>query len=207
MAKTANRASSSGKRGRKRTTRKGKKGTKRAVARRRKPTKRAPTKRRRRVVRKPKGIVANVVPMVQSGVVNAAGVLAGRIVVRQVVRRVPGLPTAMTIEGTAGNAAVQAAIAVAGGMLADRFVGPKHAEMFVAGGLSSAAESVLRRLNVPFVSNSLGEVPGYTTLFIPAEEVDTFLPAGVGAYDDNNGAVGEYDFEYDAAYDPSSDFD
>lgn len=93
-----------------------------------------------------------------AGVMGAGGVLVGKAAARS-------LPQLLTLP-QAGNVglAVQAATAVVVGWLADRFVGRDVGSMVLAGGLSAPMESLVIRLNIPWLSpalSSAGTVSGY----------------------------------------------
>jgi len=93
-----------------------------------------------------------------NGAMGAGGVLVGKAAVRS-------LPQLLSLP-QAGNVglAVQAATAVAAGYVADRFVGSDVAQYILAGGLSAPMESLIIRLNVPWLATALassGAVAGY----------------------------------------------
>lgn len=125
--------------------------------RRRSPAKRkAPT--RRRSYRRNPPRRGDILDTFINGAMGAGGVLVGKAAVRS-------LPQLLSLP-QAGNTglAVQAATAVAAGWVADRFIGPDVASYILAGGLSAPMESLIIRLNVPWLSTALassGAVAGY----------------------------------------------
>ena len=101
---------------------------------------------------------ADILDTFARGAMGAGGVLVGKAAVRS-------LPQLLSLP-QAGNTglAVQAATAVAVGWIADRFIGPDVAEMMLAGGLSAPMESLIIRMQVPWLSTALastGTVAGY----------------------------------------------
>jgi len=86
-----------------------------------------------------------------SGVIDAGEVLGGKIVVRTLPGLV-GLPTTDML-----GLSVQALTAILAGGVAHTFVNPNAGKMVLAGGLAAPLETILKGLNIPFISANLGE--------------------------------------------------
>jgi len=100
----------------------------------------------------------DILDTMTQGAMAAGGVLVGKAAARS-------LPQLLSLP-QAGNVglAVQAATAVVVGYLADRFIGPDVGQSILAGGLSAPMESLVIRLNIPWLSPALasaGTVSGY----------------------------------------------
>ena len=149
------------KRRRKTTTRKRRSTRRRSVAvainprvRRRRSAARRPS-HRRRYRQNPAGLGGIMrylsVNNLMSGVIDAGEVLGGKIVVRTLPGLV-GLPTTDML-----GLSVQALTAILAGGVAHTFVNPNAGKMVLAGGLAAPLETILKGLNIPFISANLGE--------------------------------------------------
>ena len=120
-----------------------------------------------------------------NGAIDGAEVVVGKSLVRTIPPMI-GLPT-----GDATGLLIQAISAVLVGWAGHTLVSPNAGKMFLAGGLSAPMESLIKQLNIPFISAGLGE--------------DTVEIEGMGGYPQitNMGAYpqyGENAFEQQEAY-------
>lgn len=93
-----------------------------------------------------------------SGAIEAGQVLFGKALVRS-VPDLAGLPK----EGNVGLA-VQAAVALVGGILADMFLSKDASRAILAGGLTAPLETVIVAYKVPWLSGALSPVTQTSTL-------------------------------------------
>ena len=136
---------------------------------------------RRRTRRNPAGINArNITRVTVQAVQDGASVVVGQTAARMVRGRVLGMDG-----GSVPGMATEALIGVAGAVLLQR-VGRDFARMFAAGAMSAPLSSVVRGLNIPFVSSALGD------------EGDFYLPGVGGSYRLGPG-VGGYELSPDVA--------
>ncbi len=99
-----------------------------------------------------KGIVANLT----DGAIGAAQVLTGKAVVRMGADL---LPANLRTGGMMVGPAVQVALAILIGTLAENFVSKKTAHMILVGGFVAPVEELIVSLNVPFLSPALSAYP------------------------------------------------
>lgn len=129
----------------------------------RRTTRRRPTRRRSYRRNPAKGIVKSLT----DGAVNAGHIVLGKAGARLV-------PDALNLPRTgATGLAVQAAVAVGLGMLADGFMPKRRAELILAGALTAPVESIIAGAGIPLLSPALS---GY----------------GMGAYVPRSGGVRGY---------------
>jgi hypothetical protein len=109
-----------------------------------------------------------LVGMTLQGLVDGAGVLTGKVVVRQV-------PTLLKLNLT-GPAAIgaQVAAAVVAGWAANK-VKPGMGRMVLAGGIAAALEPTIKAANIPFVSAGLGDY--YSAYLLPNGQMGLY-PSG-----------------------------
>lgn len=138
----------------------------RATTRRRVPTRKAAPRARRR---NPPRL--NVVRRLRDGVTGAAGVLIGKAGART-VPVLAGLP-----HGGNTGLLIQAATAVALGLVADRVLGKRMGEFVLAGALTAPLETVVVTYNVPFLAPALSP---------------TAAAAELGAYVQGGAPLGSY---------------
>lgn len=93
-----------------------------------------------------------------SGAIEAGQVLVGKAMVRS-VPDLAGLPK----EGNVGLA-VQAAVALVAGVLADMFLSKDASRAILAGGLTAPLETVIVAYKVPWLSGALSPVSQTATL-------------------------------------------
>ena len=117
------------------------------------------------------------------GVVDAGEVLAGKVVVRTIPGLV-GLPTTDML-----GLVVQSLTAVLAGGVAHSFVSPNAGKMVLAGGLAAPLESLLKGLNIPFISANLGE----DVVEIDGMQSYPQITSGVGSYP-SYGEVEDYNY-------------
>ena len=136
---------------------------------------------RRNAPRRPK--MPDLVGMLMDGTVNAGQVLVGKAAARS-VPDLMGLPK----EGNTGLA-IQAAVAVGIGFVADMFLSRQAAAAILAGGLTAPLETFLVAQDVPWIGEALSpvtaaaEVGSYTMGRYPARVNNNRLPAGnMGRY-------------------------
>ena len=122
-------------------------GKRRGSAARRNP----PARRGVRQRRSAKGIVANLT----DGAIGAAQVLTGKAVVRMGADLLPANLRAGQMMGPA----VQVALAILIGTLAENFVSKKTAHMLLVGGFVAPVEELIVAANVPFLSPALSAYP------------------------------------------------
>ena len=115
-----------------------------------------------------------------SGVIDAGEVLGGKIVVRTLPGLV-GLPTTDML-----GLSVQALTAVLAGGVAHTFINPNAGKMVLAGGLAAPLETLLKGLNIPFISANLGE----DVIEVGGMGSYVQIPSGMGTYPQ----YGEYDY-------------
>lgn len=118
------------------------------------------TRRRRRRTARRNPPRRDIVGMVVDGAMGAGGVLVGKASARAIPALV-GLPQAGNV-----GLAIQAATAVAVGWLADSFVGRDVGQYVLAGGISAPLESLVVRLNIPFLSSALAQAPGTVGAYV-----------------------------------------
>jgi hypothetical protein len=98
------------------------------------------------------GIMFYLAPKnLMGGVIDAGEVLVGKVV----VRTVPGL-IGFGSSDTIGLA-IQALTAIVAGGVAHTFVNHNAGKMILAGGLAAPLETLIKSLNIPFISAGLGE--------------------------------------------------
>jgi hypothetical protein len=116
-----------------------------------------------------------------SGVIDAGEVLGGKIIVRTVPGLV-GLPTTDMLGLT-----VQALTAVLAGGVAHTFINTNAGKMVLAGGLAAPLETLLKGLNIPFISANLGEdvveIDGLTSYPQIDARMGEYLQYGENEYD------------------------
>ena len=154
-----------------------------APVRRRRRTRSNPPGHRRRYRRNPGlgGIMRYLsVNNLLSGVIDAGEVLGGKIVVRTLPGLV-GLPTTDML-----GLSVQALTAVLAGGVAHTFINPNAGKMVLAGGLAAPLETLLKGLNIPFISANLGE----DVIEVGGMGSYVQIPSGMGTYPQ----YGEYDY-------------
>lgn len=122
--------------------------------RRRRSTSRPRARRRARRNPPRRGLPAprQIVRTLTDGMIGAGQVLVGKAFVRS-VPDLAGLPK----EGNVGLA-VQAAVALVGGILADMFLSKDASRAILYGGLSAPAETVIVAYKVPWLSQALSPV-------------------------------------------------
>lgn len=155
-----------------------------APVRRRRRTRTNPPTHRRRYRRNPGlgGIMRYLsVNNLMSGVIDAGEVLGGKIIVRTVPGLV-GLPTTDMLGLT-----VQALTAVLAGGVAHTFINTNAGKMVLAGGLAAPLETLLKGLNIPFISANLGEdvveIDGLTSYPQIDARMGEYLQYGENEYD------------------------
>lgn len=128
------------------------------------------------------------------GVVDAAGVIAGKAATRIVANLVPIPKDTMMM-----NFIVQAGSAIVVGIVARMVVSKDVARMMIAGGFAAPVESFAK--GIPFIGPMLGDdylqlgeyAMGDADPFLPIGDADPFLPIGDNAYgSDADAAFGEY---------------
>ncbi|MGE0161058.1 MAG: hypothetical protein AB7T31_16805 [Gemmatimonadales bacterium] len=130
--------------------------------RRRSAPRAAPLRRRRRARRNPpRGRFPSPQQLVRNltdGAIGAGQVLIGKAVVRS-VPDIAGLPK----EGNVGLA-IQAAVALVAGVLADMFLSKDASRAILYGGLSAPVETMVVAYKVPWLSGALSPVTQTATL-------------------------------------------
>lgn len=116
-------------------------------------------------------VTGDVLGMLTGGVTEAGQVLIGKAAARS-IPDLAGLPK----QGNVGLA-IQAAVALGVGWLADRFVSKDAARALLAGGLTAPMETLIVAYNVPWLASALSP---------------TTAQAEVGAYVRRGGGVGAY---------------
>ncbi len=117
----------------------------------------------------PRGF-GGIVGQLMNGVQDAAWIVGGKAASRIIAGFIP-----IGAGGMAVNLAIQAAAALGAGYVG-RFISPNASRMMLAGGLAGVVETFVKSLNLPLVSQALGD-DFYTT-----------PPLAVGAYPGQFGA-------------------
>ena len=111
----------------------------------------APARRARRNPPRSKGLISDLT----DGAIGAAQVLAGKAVVRMGADMLPANLRAGPMIGPA----VQVALAILVGTLAENFVSKQTAHMLLVGGFTGPVEELIVMANVPFLSPALSAYP------------------------------------------------
>ena len=107
-----------------------------------------------------------------NGAIDGAEVVVGKSLVRTIPQMI-GLPT-----GDQMGLLVQAISAVVVGWAGHSFISPNAGKMFLAGGLAAPMETLIKQLNIPFISAGLGD--------------DTVEIESMGAYPQITNALSAY---------------
>lgn len=157
-----------------------------ATSRRRAAVRRVASKARS-VARRARASVSRsgVVPFATSAAMDAAGVLAGKVVVRSIRARTPIAP------GTTLAVAAEIALAVGLGLLVST-KSKAWGQRIAIGGMLGPMETLIKRLNVPIVADALGE-DGYvlTDLGDGAELVEAYGDDEIAGYV-SDGGIGSF---------------
>jgi len=131
---------------------------------------------RRRSYRRNPGILSSIT----RGVMDALSVTGGKVLTNLGTRNLPALP----LPGMAGDVVKGLAVATAVAMAASKFLGGDRARFVAAGAYSAVAEGVIRALNIPVVSQALGEydIMNNALTALGSYARPAMLPAGVGSY-------------------------
>lgn len=122
------------------------------------------------------------VKTLMNGAIDGAEVVVGK----SLVRTVPGMIGLPTSDNT--GLLIQAISAVLVGWAGHTLVSPNAGKMFLAGGLAAPMETLIKSLNIPFISAGLGED-------IVEVGVGTYpqISTGMGAY--VQPGIGDYDYD------------
>lgn len=96
-------------------------------------------------------MVKNAVPFAVKTAVRAGGAMTGKVVAR-VARRF-----AKQSPGTVLGSVIEGGVGLVTGMLVSTFVHREFGEWLAVGGVMAPAETFVNRLQIPFVSDSLGD--------------------------------------------------
>lgn len=130
----------------------------------------------------------DVVGMLMGGTVAAGQVLVGKAAARS-IPDLAGLPK----EGNTGLA-IQAAVAVGLGWVADQFLSPQAAREILAGGLTAPLETMIVAFNVPWFSQALSPVTAGEDLgaYVRARRPRRRVSGQGNANGGGNGGMGRY---------------
>lgn len=128
-----------------------------------------------------------IIGQLQQGLVDAGFIVGGKAASRIIAGFIP-----VGAGGMAVNLAVQAGAALAAGYVG-RFISPNASRMMLAGGLAGVVESFVKSLNIPLVSNALGDGDIYNPGALAVGAYPQSVPGGVAAYPQLMAGIGDED--------------
>lgn len=118
---------------------------------RKKYKKNPPTHRRRRFLHNPMNLSPKgILNQLTTGAIDASEIVVGKAIARSI----PGL-LGISTSGTMGLV-IQLGGGIAAGFIGN-FINPNAGKMMLAAGLAAPIESLIKQMNIPFISSALGE--------------------------------------------------